>query len=424
MGGPAGPTLYTLDQYLTEAPKHSTLASLAEAFDIKPTALREHLRLRGWREQVKQALSGTAGGYQGEVATTSDPAWWEQNTHVPLPMPEVEAEIEELQSLQDIVSHLESRSRKQQNQIRKLQGLLYDRNQNVSLIKQAAREALSNMQPPPSVKKPVRDPMDEEWECHAPLADVHAGLLVWRKESWRGEDYDTEISAQRIREHGERVADWIASQDGVCTIVHRTDLGDILHSLTEATVSGTPLQVDGRPLKVWREVIRGEIEAIEALRKVCGKVQIRRVPGNHDGVQADVLSEYLDAWYRNDDDVEVFITSNEHNHFIVGDTLHVLTHGKRISSSISHKAKASFEVIARETAGEDYWDIKKIKVYFGHLHNPAVERQGRHMELIRLPSLAEPDQFAQSLYFSHDPEARAFRLDQSGDIELEYRLNF
>lgn len=303
---------------------------------------------------------------------------------------------------------------------------LYRRKQDTELLLNEAREALSGLEAAPSfpLYGKMRHSADAtEWECHAPLADIHVGLLTWHKESWRGGDYDTEISAERIRTHGQRVADWIASQPGRCTVVHRTDLGDIFHSLTEATVSGTPLQVDGRPLKVWREALQGEIAAIEHLRCVSDKVEVRRVPGNHDGLQADLLSETLAAWYRNADDVEVFTTFNGHSHFISGETLHLLTHGKGIGA-LSHKAKASFEVIAREVAQDDYFKVRKMKMYFGHLHNPAVERQGRHMELIRLPSLAEPDDYAQSLYFVHDPEARVFRLAADGDIESERRLFF
>ena len=104
--------------------------------------------------------------------------------------------------------------------------------------------------------------------------------------------------------------------------------------------------------------------------------------------------------------------------------MHLLIHGTRIGQLTSPKAKATVELIARNSAGRDYGKVNQIKAYVGHLHNSQTETQGAHLEIIRLPTAAETDDYAQSLGFFHQPSARSFRLDEAGDIEVEKRVRF
>lgn len=263
------------------------------------------------------------------------------------------------------------------------------------------------------------------FRVHATSADAHCGLLVWDRESWRGEDYDSDIGAERVKEHGVRTAEWIASQPGECEVCYLSDAGDIFHATPQnKTVSGkVSLQVDGRPRKVWEMVLRARMEAIEAIRQVAGRVEVRQVPGNHEGELAFFLQDALRLRYDDTPDVTIHNTVNEQDWFVVGETMHLITHGSRIAS-LAYKAKAAFEVMAREAAGDDFGKVKAVKAYCAHLHSPEVKTQGRHMEIIRLPAMAETDDYAQSLYFIHTPEARLFRLAEDGEIDLEKRLRF
>jgi hypothetical protein len=270
-----------------------------------------------------------------------------------------------------------------------------------------------------SAPKPA---VQEGWVAHLPLADVHAGLYVWGEELW-AHNYDTDSASSRIIDHAEEAAGWIETQGG-CRVAWVTDVGDLFHGLLNATERGTPLQQDTRARRVWRMTVDAKIRAIRTILEVVSEVKVVSTPGNHDHIFNFLFHESLNMYFSEDKRVEVITTVTPQSYFIVGSTMHLLIHGTRIGQLTSPKAKATVELIARNSAGRDYSKVNQIKAYVGHLHNSQTETQGAHLEIIRLPAAAETDDYAQSLGFFHQPGARLFRLDEAGDIEVEKRVRF
>jgi hypothetical protein len=127
------------------------------------------------------------------------------------------------------------------------------------------------------------------------------------------------------------------------------------------------------------------------VRKAACRVIILGVPGNHAGFVDCAVLEALSVRYESTPDVEVRTTHRPQAHFLYGSTLHLLDHGKGVGKVAAWKTQAQADVVARETAGAGYAQAKNICYYVGHLHELQLGSHGKHIPLIRLPSMAEAD---------------------------------
>lgn len=261
----------------------------------------------------------------------------------------------------------------------------------------------------------------EKWAAHIPTTDEHIGKYVWEKEAF-GDNYDSDISCQRLVTHAQHAARWIASQPGRCAVAYRTFLGDFFHALTGQTEHGTRLDQDTRSARVWAMGLEAAITSIQALARVAERVEVYGAMGNHDGFSFFQFMHALKLALQADPRITVHVSPRRYSAFRVGTTLHVLDHGYGVGTLTGWKAKAQAEVVAREIAGQEYEGVEQIYTYVGHLHEWSGASLGRHHELIRLPSLGESDEYETSLRFSTAPRAHVYRLDAQGRIETEYRI--
>lgn len=263
----------------------------------------------------------------------------------------------------------------------------------------------------------------EPWVCHAPMADLHAGLYVWGKELWGG-DYDLSIAKETVIAHARDVAEWIRRQPGRCETCYFTDIGDYFHAVGGATDKGTPLHQDTRSKKVLDEATEAKFEAVEIIRKVAGRVVLMGTSGNHDNLFHYDLFRSLRYYFRMADDVEVYDALRPETTFLVGDTLHVLLHGRGLRQLGTPSSKMKVDVMLQEVVGS-YWNVaKRFIVYVGDLHEVQVATHGRKTLMKRLPAAAPTDDYAQGGFFSHQPGAQSFRLYPDGQIEDEHSTYF
>jgi hypothetical protein len=261
------------------------------------------------------------------------------------------------------------------------------------------------------------------WVAHAAMADLHAGLYVWGKELWGG-DYDLDAANRTIIEHARDVSEWIRSQPGKCETCYFTDIGDFFHGIGGATERGTPMHQDTRSKKVLDEATEAKFEAVEIMRKCCEKLVLMGSNGNHDHLFHYDLFRSLKYYFRQADDVEVYDALRPEQKFMVGETLHVLLHGRGIKALTTPANKIKVEVMLQEVVGEYWTKARKFVVYVGDLHEVQVATHGRKMLLKRLPAACPTDDFAQGGYWSHQPGAEAFRLDADGQIEDVHNTYF
>jgi hypothetical protein len=264
---------------------------------------------------------------------------------------------------------------------------------------------------------------EDGWAAHAVIADPHVGLQVYGKESWTGENYHTDLAAERIIDAAARAAGWIDGMSGMLgdpRVIHYSIVGDLFHALQYATVSGRPMQVDGRARRVFEKVLSGVASAIATLAQVA-PVEARITDGNHDGDLAFYVATALAGYFRSVPTVSVETSYNHQCSFYEGETLHVLDHGRAWAALDSKKVGADAAVILEEI-GEMYPPHRFAKIWIGDKHSPQVAWPSRKTEVIRVPALASLDDYAQGLNYSHDFDAYVYALSPRGTIAHQGRL--
>ena len=289
-------------------------------------------------------------------------------------------------------------------------------------IKNGIAAALRSVAPAPRVDPQYRDP--NGWAAHFPIADPHVGLQVYGKESWTGENYHTDLAADRIVEASGRAAGWIdrmaVGLNAPPRVIHFSILGDLFHALHYATVSGRPMQVDGRQRRVFEKVVNAVASAIATLGGVA-PVEARLTDGNHDGDLVFYVATALAAYFKDEPHVTVSTSYNHQCSFFEGETLHVLDHGRTVTALESPRAQAGMATVVQEI-GELHPPHRRAKVWVGDKHSPATAWHGRHTELIRVPALASLDDYAQGINYSHDFDAYVYALTEKGGIGHMGRL--
>lgn len=280
-------------------------------------------------------------------------------------------------------------------------------------VRAAAATAAENLRLRPMQPKSLS--RGKAWQAHIISTDEHAGKGNDPTASY-GRTYGTELMARRLMLHADYAAAWIRSEQGFCEVAHRSFLGDIFEAFKGTTVGGTHLKTDLTDPQIWGIVLDAIIYSIDALRTCSRRVVVRLVGGNHDGALVVMLAQALERAYRmaKATDVEIRVVEKPYDHFLIGETLHVLDHGKGYGSLTGWKAKALAESNAREIAGQDFHRAKWIFTYVGHLHEDQVASYGGHHRLIRLPAFCESNEYETGLRLTGEAGFKLYRLDENG----------
>jgi hypothetical protein len=219
--------------------------------------------------------------------------------------------------------------------------------------------------------------------------DHHFGKYAWAPET--GASYDLTIArdlyADAMRQaldrvHGESIAEIVVP------IGH-----DMFHydNIKETTASGTPMDSDGRPSKVFEEAFFSLLSAVEMARRVA-PVRIVWVPGNHDPSWSHHLLVALFAAFRHDDMVTVDLDKKSRKYLEWGVNLIGLCHAEFGVG----KWRLLPLVMAQES---EAWTRTKCKeIHTGHLHTRKALEIMSYDEFAgimvrRLPSLCATDKW-------------------------------
>ncbi len=275
---------------------------------------------------------------------------------------------------------------------------------------------------PESDSKPSGAGVMEDFTAFAPLADVHAGMFAYHKETFGG-NYDIGETCARLHRHGGFVRDWLDSFPGNCTVLHLADLGDWFHAITGMTEHGTHLEQDTRSYRVWTKAFEAEVNRIEEMRREGRTIYMRRVPGNHGHVIEQFFSHAIAQRFVGTPDVRILPSERRFDAFLVGESLHVLDHGYGVGALAGDKARVQAEAVGRLSGGDDYYKSRYQYYWTAHLH-AASEYFSGSQELIRLPATCEPDDYATSLRHNTPGRANVYLLDTKGRPVQETRLYF
>lgn len=210
----------------------------------------------------------------------------------------------------------------------------------------------------PKVPKKMRTREVKDYMYEIAIADHHIAKMCWAEET--NESYDIKIAKQLYLD---------AVYDLLFKVSHlKIDKiilpvgNDLFNSdgMGDMTTSGTPQDTDSRWTKVFRVVSETLIEVIDICSEVAD-VEILIVPGNHDRASCFYLGEFLDAWYRNNENVNIDNAPTLRKYYRYGKTLIGFTHG-------SEEKQADLPLIMAREMKEAWGKCNFYEVHIGHFH--------------------------------------------------------
>ena len=256
------------------------------------------------------------------------------------------------------------------------------------------KETLRDLKP----AKPSAPPAhcDDDLLTVYPIADVHLAMYADGNEV--GEDYNLKIAEHRVTQWVGRAVD--SSPASATAVI--LDTGDFHHADTQdnrTPKSKHQLDVDGRQFEAIEAGIRIMVRCCDAALVKHDKVIVRVLPGNHNPTAYMTTMFALDAYYRNDERVEVQKVPGEFFCMRFGSCLFAAHHGDR--------AKPERMVMAlADRYAEDWGKTKHRFLYTGHLHHLKSSEIGGVLWM-QLRAVAPKDAHAFSGSYSGKSEIRA-----------------
>lgn len=320
------------------------------------------------------------------------------------------------------------RWRRLEEENRRLREESQDREQLMESVRRLVEEMAKDFPRAREVEK-VIEPGRKIFDCHAPIFDTHIGLQTLSERGWTT-DYSTDIAVRMIEQHGVETVREIRER-GQCGTLYLSLGGDILHSIMGKTVSGRHVGADLPDRWLVRAAVGAFRTWIETARPYARKIVVKGVAGNHDGVLGELILDFLALAFEGASDVEVDTRPSKQAYFIVGDTLHIIDHGESFTNVTGDKSLAMAERIARRVAGADYYRVRRIIFYVGHMHHregartPSLDgfdKSQGHLEILRVPTFCSASNYEELLAFWNEQMSDLFFLDKNGRIKGIERL--
>jgi hypothetical protein len=224
-------------------------------------------------------------------------------------------------------------------------------------LEERLAEALANIPRPDPVQPPEKH--DADLLTIYPIADAHMGLMAWGKET--GEDYDTNIAAERVRNWIARAVD-ASPASGVAVIL---DVGDLTHADDDSNMtprSKHVLSVDTRHFRTLDVTIAALAGAVDYALLKHERVEVYILPGNHNQTSYMAVMFALSERYRNEPRVTVHKKPGEFFVMQFGNCMLAAHHG--------HGAKPDRMVHFLADEFASIWGATRHRfLWTGHLHH-------------------------------------------------------
>jgi hypothetical protein len=193
------------------------------------------------------------------------------------------------------------------------------------------------------------------------MFDLHMGKLAWGGET--GENYDTKIARDRFLKTLETLVDR-ASGFNFNRILFPIG-SDFFNSDTiyNTTTKGTPQDEDLRWQKTFQVGVKLYVDAINFLKQTGVPVDVMVIPGNHDFERSYYMGAYLEAWFNDDNLVNINNGASPRKYYRFGKVLLGLTHG-------SEEKESSLPLLmASDIESKPLWSETTFhEWHLGHIH--------------------------------------------------------
>ncbi len=233
---------------------------------------------------------------------------------------------------------------------------------------------------PASVKR-TKVKSDGDFAVVLSPTDLHFGKYGWIDEV--GQHYDLEEARHRVLTKTEELLARLPSKPEKFYVGVGSDWFHVDNDVG-TTTAGTPQDMAGTPAQILMEGCDLARQHIDLLRAVSD-VELLFMGGNHDRHTSIMLMMYLDAYYRDCEDVKVILSPEIRQYVTYGNNLIGFTHGdgkimKKLNALMAHEQRSA-------------WGNTANKLWFhGHLHHQQMREEGGCL-VIQLPSLAGEDRY-------------------------------
>jgi hypothetical protein len=193
------------------------------------------------------------------------------------------------------------------------------------------------------------------------IFDLHLGKLCWEGET--GENYDVKIASKRFLQS---INELIQESKGFEISKILFPIGnDFFNSdtINNTTTKGTQQDEDLRWQKTFTLGVTLLVDGINLLKTLNVPVDVLIIPGNHDFSKSYFMGSYLEAWFRNDEQVMVNNGASPRKYYKFGEVLLGFTHG-------NEEAENSLPLLmATEKESKPMWSETKFhEWHLGHKH--------------------------------------------------------
>lgn len=172
-------------------------------------------------------------------------------------------------------------------------------------------------------------------------------------------------------------------------------------NIRNTTTKGTPQDCDIHYYDAYERCCDMLIKAIDILSQKA-KVKVIYVPANHDEQTGFKMAKFIDAWYRNDINVDVDYSPLARKYIKFGKTLLCFAHDanvKKLPMLIADEARK-------------YWsDIDTTEVFLQHLHTENVLMEEFNMRIQRLPTISAKSKWTNDKGYSSKRQCKSFIFD-------------
>lgn len=247
---------------------------------------------------------------------------------------------------------------------------------------------------------------DDRKQCVAILsllADLHYGKYSWDREV--SETYSRKVAKERVYKALDVIINSIAGRVEKIILPVGSDDTHIDNYIGTTTAS-TPQDLDGTPAQIIQEYAQILIDIIDRLRQIAN-ITVVNVPGNHNRYTATMHALYVDAWFKDADDVEVIINAKTRKYIEYGKVLIGLTHGD------SEKLGNLPSLMANEAV--ELWGGARMRVWItNHLHKDEMKNTSG-VRVYVTPSLSGEDRWHyRKGYTDGKPAVCVYVIDKEG----------
>lgn len=265
------------------------------------------------------------------------------------------------------------------------------------------------------VEKFQYEPIGGDNMLELALFDCHFGKLSHKEES--GEDYDLKIAAKR---YNNAIGDLLSKVNLKTVSKILLPIGNDLinvDGVENKTTAGTPQDCDSRFYKIVRTVKELLISTIERLTFIA-PVDVVICVGNHDQQTSFMIGEMLEAYFHNNENVNVDNLASLRKYYKFGNVSLMFTHGDK-------EKHANLGMIFAAENPKMWASTKQRYIQIGHFHhNRKIEYlsnqefQGFQMQVI--PSLSSSDSWHTGKGFMSLKQAKGFLYNKKTGLVGEF----